>query len=148
MLDNKVPIIKPIKLQEFDTKQSKYDMAPRVPFRSLVLAPSGGGKTVLIQNMILDIYRDCFSRIYIFSPSIDVDSTWLLVKKYIEKRRCVLSIQRKSLFILTITTPKLFTRYYTHNAYALNITRKKDFKKLLQILIIIDDSADDPSFTR
>ena len=34
--------------------------------------------------MILDIYKNCFSRIYIFSPSIDVDSTWLPVKKYIE----------------------------------------------------------------
>ena len=92
MLDNKVPIIKPIKLQEFDTKQSKYDMVPRVPFRSLVLAPSGGGKTVLIQNMILDIYRDCFSRIYIFSPSIDVDSTW------------------KSRYFLIITIPKLYIK--------------------------------------
>jgi len=35
--------------------------------------------------MILDIYKGCCSRIYIFSPSIDVDSTWLPVKEYIEK---------------------------------------------------------------
>ena len=27
--------------------------------------------------MILDIYKNCFNRIYIFSPSIDVDSSWL-----------------------------------------------------------------------
>jgi hypothetical protein len=27
---------------------------------------------VLLQNVILDIYKDCFSPIYIFSPSIDV----------------------------------------------------------------------------
>ena len=33
--------------------------------------------------MILDIYRNCFSRIY-FSPSIDVDATWQPVKQYIE----------------------------------------------------------------
>ena len=35
--------------------------------------------------MILDIYRDCFSRIYIFSPSIHVDYTWGPVTDYIEK---------------------------------------------------------------
>ena len=34
--------------------------------------------------MILDVYKYCFSRIYIFSPSIDVDSTWIPVKEYIE----------------------------------------------------------------
>ena len=36
--------------------------------------------------MTLDIYRDCFSRIYIFSPSIEVDLTWRPVKDYIEKK--------------------------------------------------------------
>ena len=65
-------------------KQSKYDIAPKIPFRSIILGPSGSGKTILLQNMILNIYKNCFSRIYIFSPSIDVDSTWLPVKKYIE----------------------------------------------------------------
>ena len=35
--------------------------------------------------MILDIYKDCFSRISIFSPSIEVDMTWRPVKDYIEK---------------------------------------------------------------
>ena len=29
------------------------------------------------------MYRDCFSRIYIWSPSINVDSTWRPVKDYI-----------------------------------------------------------------
>ena len=44
--------------------------------------PSGSGKSILLQNMILDIYEKCFSRIYIFSPSINVDyQTWEPVKK-------------------------------------------------------------------
>ena len=53
--------------------------------RSMIFAPSGSGKTVLLQNMILDIYRGCFNRIYIFSPSIDIDQTWQPVKEYIAK---------------------------------------------------------------
>ena len=35
---------------------------------------------MLLTNMILDIYKGCFSRIYIWSPSIEVDSTWKPVK--------------------------------------------------------------------
>ena len=35
--------------------------------------------------MILDIYRNCFSRVYIFSPSINVDATWVPVIDYLKK---------------------------------------------------------------
>ena len=66
MTENKIPKIEPIKSKEFDTKESKYPMVPQIPFRSVILGPSGSGKTRLLQNMILDIYKDCFSRIYIF----------------------------------------------------------------------------------
>ena len=74
------PDIKPIKIKEYEVKQSKYPHVGKLPIRSLLIGPSGSGKTVLLQNMILDIYHDCFSRIYIFSPSIDVDASWTPVK--------------------------------------------------------------------
>ena len=80
-----IPKIEPIEIQEFNVKQSKYDMDGKLPTRAIICAPSGGGKTVLLSNLILDIYRGCFSRIYIFSPSIDIDYTWVPVKKYIEE---------------------------------------------------------------
>ena len=78
------PDIKPIRIKEYEVKQSKYPHVGKLPIGSLLIGPSGSGKTVLLQNMILDIYRDCFSRIYIFSPSIDVDASWTPVKHYIE----------------------------------------------------------------
>jgi len=84
MSDN-IPKIEPIKLKEYETKQSKYDIVPRIPFISIILGPSGSGKTILLQNLVLNVYKNCFSRIYIFSPSIDVDSSWLPIKHYIEK---------------------------------------------------------------
>ena len=80
-----IPQVKPIKLKEFETKQSKYPMVGKLPTGAILCGPSGAGKGVLLSNMILDIYRDCFSRIYIFSPSINVDYTWKPVKEYIEK---------------------------------------------------------------
>jgi len=36
--------IEPIKLKEFEVKHSKYDVAPKIPFRSVILGPAGSGK--------------------------------------------------------------------------------------------------------
>ena len=36
-------------------------------------------------SLILEQYRGVFERIYIFSPSIDIDDGWIPVKKYIEQ---------------------------------------------------------------
>ena len=50
------PKIQPIKLKEYTSKQSKYHQCAKLPIRSIVLGPSGTGKTILLQNMILDVY--------------------------------------------------------------------------------------------
>ena len=52
MNNNSVPIIKPHKMKEYEFKQSKYDVAPRIPFSQIVVGPSGSGKSILLQNMI------------------------------------------------------------------------------------------------
>ena len=85
MTDNTAPIIKPIKLKQYECKQSNYDVAPELPMRNMILSPGGGGKTVLLVNMIMDIYKGCFNIIYMFSPSVDIDHTWQPVKDYIAK---------------------------------------------------------------
>ena len=80
------PQVKPLKHTEYTCKQSKYgDLVPSLPMRGMILAPSFSGKTVLMSNMILDIYRGCFSRIFIFSPTKNLDSVWKPVKDYISK---------------------------------------------------------------
>ena len=58
-------IVKPDNVQEYDFKQSNYDVAPRLPFSQIITGPSGSGKGILLQSMILDISRDVFERIYI-----------------------------------------------------------------------------------
>ena len=85
-MSDKAPVIKPIKVKEYTFKQSKYKQCGSLPVRSIILGPSGAGKGILLQNMILDIYKDCFERIYIFTPSINVDHTWQPVKKYISDK--------------------------------------------------------------
>ena len=146
MNNNLIPYVKPAKMKEYEFKQSKYDVAPRIPFSQIVVGPSGSGKTILLQSMILDLYRDCFSRIFIFSSSINVDSVWLPVKDYIEKH-------------LKVDTKKEKTYFDDFNPqdleYILDLQHKitkyqkdHDFKQLFSVLIIIDDFVDDTRFSR
>ena len=74
------PNTQPIKGKEYNVKQSTYEHVSKLTCRSVINAASGSGKTVLITNLISDVHRGCFSRIYIFSRSIDIDDTWLPVK--------------------------------------------------------------------
>ena len=102
MAENKAPTISPIKHIEYEWKQSKYgEHVPKLPMRSMILAPSGSGKTVLLQNVILDTYRGCFNKIYIFSPSIDIDHTWRPVKDYIAKE--IKPHDREIIYLIIIT---------------------------------------------
>ena len=83
------PIIVPHKTKQYQIKQSKYDVPPTLPLKSIIYAPSNSGKTVLITNLIENIYRDAFERIYIFSPSISVDDAWKSTKKYLNETMTV-----------------------------------------------------------
>ena len=147
MIDNKAPIIQPIKLKEYETKQSKYETVPQIPFRSVILGPSGSGKTILLQNMILDIYRNCFSRVYIFSPSINVDATWSPVKEYIEKEMKVKHSDEEPIYF-DHYNPEALLRIITTQHKVIEFQKKQNHKKLFSVLVIVDDFADDPSFSR
>ncbi len=82
---NKASTVEPIHVWEFTAKQSNYDVCGKLPPRSVILGPSGTGKAVLLRNMTLDIYKDCFSIICFFSPSREVDMTWGPMTNYMSK---------------------------------------------------------------
>ena len=60
------PNIVPINVKQFEVKQSKYEQVPKIPCRSILLGSGNSGKGILLQNLILDVYRDCFERVYVF----------------------------------------------------------------------------------
>ena len=140
------PDIAPISIKQFETKQSKYDQVQKLPVRGILLGPSGAGKGVLLQNMILDIYRDCFERVYIFSPSINVDHTWLPVKSYLDNK-ITLSEDEPPLYYDTYDPESLQAIIDTQRKIVEHQKNKRS-NKLFSILIIVDDFADDPSFSR
>jgi len=138
-----VPKIQPIRTQEFESKQSRCSHSAKLPTRSLILAPSGGGKTVLLQNMILDIYRDCFSRIYIFSPSIDVDMTWEPVKEYLTRN--LHQDEKKEKYLFDSYQPAELERIIETQYKVVEFMKHNKMKNIYQILIIIDASLMTPA---
>ena len=112
------PKIHPIKEKCWECKQSQFSQVPKCPLRMLAIGPSGSGKSVALQNMVLDIYRNCFSRVYIFSPSIHIDSIWDPVKDYI-KKELKPSKDEKTYSIITIL--KIYRRSSINSIRSLNI---------------------------
>ena len=139
------PLIKPAKIKEFACKQSKYSIAPECPFRAIAYGPSGSGKSVLLQQLILDVYKGCFERIYIWSPSIDIDHVWDPVKRYIRKELKVDTKKEKCLF--STYNPKELSEVMDRQ-FKIADWMKNNGKNVFNILVIIDDFADEPSFTR
>ena len=119
---------------------------PKLPCRSILLGSSNSGKCILLQNLILDIYRDCFERVYVFSPSIFVDHTNKAITDYLDSK-----IQ------LSEDEPPLYYDHYDPESLEniINTQKKiithqksKNVKKLFSIAIVVDDFADDVSFSR
>ena len=104
------PKIEPVKIKEYTCKQSKYgDLVPKLPTRATI---SFSGKPVLISNLILDVYKNCFNRIYVFSPTINIDDNWQPVKRYIAKE---IKPREDEKCILIIITQKIYKRMWSYS---------------------------------
>ena len=77
--------VEPLKTQKFYSKQSRFGHMPEVPFRMCLYGPGSSGKTLCLQNMILNHYRNTFSYIAIWSPTARLDVGWRPVFEYMEK---------------------------------------------------------------
>ena len=58
---------------EYSSKQPSDPVVPLGPCTGIFLGPSKSGKTVAVMSMILEQYCGVFEKIYIFSPSINID---------------------------------------------------------------------------
>ena len=86
-----------------------------------------------------------FNRVYMFSPRIRVDTTWAPVKSFIEEHdlcgeneNCLFDHYNPEDLHNIIETQRKLTEYM----------KRQQRKKLYQILIIVDDFADGPTFSR
>ena len=95
----------------------------------------------------MNIYDKCFERVYIFSPSVNVDATWEPVRSYIEDKMDTHETDEDKFYFDHYDKDSLEQIIATQNKIILE-QKRKNKKKLFQILIVIDDFADDPSFSR
>ena len=112
----------------------------------IAVASSTGGKSVLIQNLILKIYRGSFERLYIFSPSIHVDDTWTAVKKYINDVMKV-DAENEQIYYEEYD-PVALKKIIETQHKVIDFPKKNKQKEIFSILIVVDDFADDPKFVR
>ena len=145
-MSDEIPTIKPIKLKEYEVKQSKYNVVSKLHMRAVILGPSGSGKSILLQKFILDIYHKCFSRIYIFSPSINVDyQTWQPVKDMITKE---ITNNDDEQFYFDHYDEEALLNIINTQRKIIEYQKKHNHNKLFSILIVVDDFADDVKFSR
>ena len=140
------PDIKPLSTTQFNAKQSRYSMCAELPMRSIILGPSGSGKSVLLQNMIYDIYKGCFEKIFIISPTIHIDKSWSPIKKYMTEQ-LKMNPEKEHCFMDTYDQKKLDEIVETQEKVA-NYMKDQNYKSVYQILIVLDDVADNPALTR
>ena len=140
-----VPLISVNKTKQYNIKQSKYgEIVPTIPLKSVIYSPSHGGKSVLITNLIQDIYRDCFERVYIFSPSIEVDDNWRNTKKYLNEA-IKISDDEPSLYQPEFNEEVVSEIMDTQKTVIEHIKKNSKSNKLFSMLIVLDDVADDNS---
>ena len=141
-----IPTVEPIDIPQYKHKNSKYEILPKLPARMIAVASSTGGKSVLIQNLILKIYCGSFERIYIFSPSIHVDDTWTAVKKYISD---VMKVDaEKEQIYYEEYDPVALKKIIETQHKVIDFQKNNKQKELFNVLIVVDDFADDPKFVR
>jgi hypothetical protein len=132
------------KHDQWSTKQPRIGagVVPPTPARILCCGPSGSGKTVFLADCLTRIYAGCFQRIYVFSPSVHLDSIWQPVKDYIYKTLKV--PEDEQCFFDVWDETALQEIVETQKAVIMHQKQEKASKELWGIAIICDDFADDP----
>ena len=110
---------------------------PPCPSRGCFLGPSGSGKSTTLISMLLSPYKSVFDGVFVFSPSVEIDSCWDPVKEHARhlKGHGFFSEwdERAMWAILNEQRDKIK-----------ELKRQKSPKPLPQVLVIVDDFADNP----
>ena len=141
--------IVPPKVQVFRSDQPDHSHLPQVPLRMIVAGPSGCGKTMMIISLITDLYRrggeSVFKRVYVWSPSVHSDPCWEPVKQFVEKK---LKVPPEEQWAWDHYDPAAMLEVIEQQRKVIALAKERGHKKLFNILLIVDDFADDPRMSR
>ena len=118
--------------------------------RAVIAGPSGCGKTLLIVTMITDLYRkkdgkSVFKRIYVFSPSVHADPAWHPVKKFVQDD---LKVPKEEQWAWDHYDPGALQGLIATQKEVIASAKEKKVRRMFNILIVVDDFADEPAFSR
>lgn len=134
--------IQPHPHPEYSFKDGPSSHLPRTPLRGLVLGPSGAGKGVFLCDLLVRIYAGCFERIFVWSPSVDLDHQWDPVKRYSERVLKVDQSKEKT-FFSSWDEGQVREIIAAHTQVTL-LAKKMGNTRLHSIVIVVDDFADMP----
>ena len=127
---------------DYTSKQSPHEHLPETPLRGLLLGPSAAGKSSVLVGIVLRLYHGLFERVYIFSPSVHLDSSWAPVKQYVEQTLGV-GTNEEPAFFDTWDTEAL-QNIFESQVQLIQEAKMGRLKQMFNILILADDFADDP----
>jgi len=140
--------VKPPKsLKTYKSKQPPYKhMEGWLACRGILTLPSGGGKGIIMLNLALKFWRGCFSRIYLFSPTADVDHTWEPLKEYVSKH--LMKNSDEQFFFTTFDEKKLNEILDTQKQIVQWQKKHEPTAEIHQTLILIDDLGSDKRISK
>ena len=110
---------------------------PDLPSNWLLAAPSGQGKSQILLNLALKFYKDMFSRIWIFCPSIRLDPQYKPLRDYLEK----MTDQKKERLMFEELDQGVLGKILEDQRRIVEECRKKKIAPP-QILVILGDLGD------
>ncbi len=135
---------------DYECGQSKSkQLGGCTPARWILVGKSGAGKGVAMQNLLLNkgLFRGCFARIHVFSPTVFLDSTtWAPVRDFIT-RTLRHDEKREGPFFHDTFDQGLVREIIADQQKLVDAQKERGGKKVHGICIIVDDFADDPKVT-
>ncbi len=132
--------ITPEHVPDYTTRQSKVaTLCDMLPMRALVVGPSGAGKGVAMQSMLLHQFKGCFARVWIWSPTIHLDSTWGPVKKYIRQE---LKVPENEEFCWDEWDEGHARKLLDQHTQIVKNQKERGHKHIHGVLFLIDDFGD------
>jgi hypothetical protein len=109
--------------------------------RVIICGPGGFGKTCILCNLLTrtEAYRGAFEKIYVFSPSVNLDKNWDVVKRY--QTNGLKAGPREQLYYPDFSEEALQALIDRQEKITM-MQKDRGMRKLYAICIVLDDIAD------
>jgi hypothetical protein len=116
---------------------------PDLPSSFILLANTASGKTQILLNYLLRYYKDMFSRIWIFCPSIKLDPQYKPLRTYLER----MTDQQKEPLMFESLDEAVLGKIIEEQRKIVESCRKRGVK-IPQVAVVLDDMADSDALTK